>query len=175
MPTATVTLFLALLSAILTLFLIVLVGVLVFDRTDRLQFRQQLKPAAVPLAAAIGVTATSGSLYLSEVAHFDPCRLCWVQRGFMYPAALLLVLGVVTRKQGFALVAGSLAFPGLLVSIFHRYEQAVGTVGNFCDVSVPCSSRWVNHFGFVTIPTMAGVAFAGIFALVGVHLLWRNS
>ena len=42
--------------------------------------------------------ATLGSLYFSEVAHFRPCVLCWVQRAFMYPLApLLFVRGELLR------------------------------------------------------------------------------
>jgi hypothetical protein len=36
-----------------------------------------VRPVALPLAAAVAVVATLGSLYLSEVADFPPCRLCW--------------------------------------------------------------------------------------------------
>jgi len=175
MPVATVTLFLALLAALLTIFVVGLAGLLAFDRGDRLGLLGEIKPAAIPLAGAVAVTSTLGSLYLSEVAGFEPCRLCWVQRGFMYPAAVLLVAGYFSRRWWLLAGAGALAIGGLPVSVFHRFEQASGPVGDFCDPVVPCSQAYVNHFGFVTIPTMAGIGFVAIFMLVGVHFLWRNS
>ena len=47
-------------------------------------------PVALPLAAAVAVVATLGSLYFSEIADFPPCRLCWYQRIGMYPLAVVL-------------------------------------------------------------------------------------
>jgi len=127
-----------------------------------------LRPVAVELAAAVAVTATLGSLYLSEVEGYEPCRLCWVQRGFMYPAALLLVVAVVTKWAFAVRIAGLLAVIGLGVAIFHRYEQAAGDVGGFCEAENPCTLRWVEQFGFITIPTMAAAGFAAIVALCAI-------
>lgn len=169
----TVTLFFALLAVALT----VVIGALglsaLVDRADRLTVRAQLRPVALEGAAAVAVVSTAGSLYLSEIAGFVPCRLCWIQRGFMYPAAVLLVVAVVTGRHRAGVAAAGLALVGLPVALFHRLEQAAGEVGAFCDPSAPCSSRWVDHFGFVTIPTMAAVGFAGIVALVALVALHR--
>ena len=159
----------------LTIFVAGLAGLLVFDRQDRLGILGQIRPVAIPLAAAVAVTCVLGSLYLSEIAKYDPCRLCWVQRGFMYPAALLLVVGYFARQRLPLIMAGALAIAGLPVSIFHRYEQAQGPVGDFCDPLVPCAVSYFTHFGFMTIPTMAGIGFVTIFMLVGLSFLWRNS
>jgi hypothetical protein len=49
------------------------------------------RPYVNPLAASVAIVATLGSLFMSEIAGFIPCRLCWVQRGFMYPLALVFV------------------------------------------------------------------------------------
>lgn len=48
-------------------------------------------------AWVVSLTATSGSLFLSEVWHFIPCELCWYQRIFMYP--LVIVLGIAAYRQ----------------------------------------------------------------------------
>jgi disulfide bond formation protein DsbB len=162
----TATLFFALLAVVLGLFLIALgVGAIV-DRGDRFGFRASVRSVALEAATAVAVACTAGSLYLSEVAGFVPCRLCWVQRAFMYPAALLLVVALVTKNRIYATIAGVLAALGLPVALFHRYEQSAGEVGGVCDASNPCSSRWVNHFDFVTIPTMAAVGFLAILVFV---------
>ena len=44
-----------------------------------------LEPNALGMAFVVASLATVGSLYFSEVAHFEPCRLCWYQRIVMYP------------------------------------------------------------------------------------------
>ena len=175
MPYETATMFFALLAAVLAVGLIGLGGGLLLGRSQGAHLIAPIKGVAVELAAAVAVTCTLGSLYLSEVANFLPCRLCWVQRGFMYPAALLLIVALVTKHRALVGAAGVLALFGLPIALFHRWEQAMGEVAGFCDASNPCSGRWVNHFGFITIPTMAAVGFAGVLSLVALHLFWRSS
>jgi disulfide bond formation protein DsbB len=168
MTVETVTLFLALLAV---LAVVVTLAVAVSALTgDRFGLIAAIRPAAVEMAAAVSVTATVGSLYLSEGAGYDPCRLCWVQRGFMYPAAVLLAIAVFSRARWAMMAAGGLAAIGLPIAIFHRIDQASGGIGSVCDPVNPCSSRWVEHFGFVTIPTMAAAGFAAIVALVWLSL-----
>jgi disulfide bond formation protein DsbB len=167
--------FFALLAVALAVGLIGLGGGLLIGRARSAPLIASVKGVAVELAAAIALISTLGSLYLSEVANYLPCRLCWVQRGFMYPAAALLLVALVVRRRALVAAAGVLALIGLPISLFHRWEQAVGEIAGFCDASNPCSSRWVNHFGFVTIPTMAAVGFAGVLSLVALHLFWRSS
>lgn len=163
MTIETVTLFFAMLSILAAaVAAVIVVSALTADRFALLA---AIRPVSVEIAAAIAVTATAGSLYLSEVQGYDPCRLCWIQRGFMYPAAVVLVAAIVTKYRPAILVAAALAAIGLPVALFHRYEQSAGEVGGFCDQANPCSSRWVEEFGFITIPTMAAAGFVAIVAL----------
>jgi len=170
----TETFFFALLASGLALFLVLIVGSLVLDRHDRLGFISQVRAVTVELAALVGVACVAGSLYLSEVIGFIPCRLCWVQRGFMYPAAVILAIAVFARKKYLLWAAGSLSIIGLPVSIYHRWEQSSGHA-NFCSVDNPCSIRYFTHFGFITTPTMAAIGFAGIAMFIGLNLFWRTS
>lgn len=125
-----------------------------------------LRPLAVELAAAVATTSMLGSLYMSEIANYTPCRLCWVQRFFMYPAAVLLIVAVFVPRAWLRWAAFGLAAVGLPISAYHRWDQANPDQGAFCDPLNPCSVRWVNEFGFITIPTMAGIGFAGVMVLL---------
>jgi disulfide bond formation protein DsbB len=130
-----------------------------------------LKPLSLEIGAAIATTSMLGSLYLSEIANFDPCRLCWVQRFFMYPAALLLIAAVFTKNNAFKWLAFGLSTLGLGVALYHRYDQFVydplaDHEGGFCDPLNPCGLPWIETFGFITIPTMAAAGFAGVIAMV---------
>ena len=58
---------------------------------------QNLGPHATLLAFVVAAVATAGSLYLSEVANFTPCTLCWYQRIAMYP--LVVLLGIATWRR----------------------------------------------------------------------------
>src|SRR5689334_14870245 len=43
-------------------------------------------------AFVVAAIATGGSLFFSEIAHFQPCELCWFQRICMYPLSILLLI-----------------------------------------------------------------------------------
>ena len=58
-----------------------------------------------------------------------------------------------------------LATLGLGASIYHIGIQLFPEQSSFCEVSNPCSSRWVEGLGWMTIPQMAGACFATILAL----------
>jgi disulfide bond formation protein DsbB len=171
MSTETVNLFLA----ILVIGGLVAVGAGLFAlfrsaRSERAaSMRRAAQPIALPLAFLAAAGAMAGSLYYSEVAGFDPCQLCWVQRFLMYPSAFVLAAALLRPRLGWFAVA--LAAPGLAVSLYHRLEQQFpASIGGSCDVENPCSGRWVETFGFITIPTMAAVAFALVIVFVPIAL-----
>ncbi|HLT15830.1 MAG TPA: disulfide bond formation protein B [Acidimicrobiales bacterium] len=122
---------------------------------------------ALPLAAAVAVVATAGSLYYSEVADFVPCQLCWYQRIAMYPLAVVLPLAAWRRDYGVRPYALAVAGLGILVSAYHNViETNPDLSSGGCDPSNPCTIRWVEGLGFWTIPRMAFVAFALVITLL---------
>lgn len=124
-------------------------------------------PDAGHLAALIAGVATAGSLYLSEVANFPPCRLCWVQRAFMYPLAPLLLVAVRRGSARLQMVGLAMATLGGLVSTWHVLLERFPSLesGATCDPANPCSLIWVEHFGYLTIPAMALSGFAAVATL----------
>ncbi len=133
-----------------------------------------LGPGALAAASLVAVVTMSGSLYMSQVLHYLPCRLCWVQRGFAYPLAILLPVALVTRKQWLHRFAIPLSIHGAVVSSYHVALERFPSLESSatCDPANPCSLIWVQHFRFVTIPVMALAAFLLqiTLALVG----WRS-
>ncbi len=119
-------------------------------------------------AWAVALVATLGSLYFSEVADFVPCRLCWFQRIAMYPLAALLVIAALRREPRIgALYALPFPVAGILVAGYHLYIEAnpeAETPG--CRIGAPCSVKWIDEFGYVTIPMLAITAFAAILVLL---------
>jgi disulfide bond formation protein DsbB len=120
---------------------------------------------ALPLATAIAAVATGGSLYLSEVAGYLPCALCWYQRIAMYPLTLVLGVAAVRRDRRVWLTAVPIAAIGAAVSVWHIAIERNPTLGGPCDPTAPCSIRWVEEFGFLTLPTMALIGFLAIIVL----------
>jgi disulfide bond formation protein DsbB len=122
-----------------------------------------LDEVALPLATAIAVVATGGSLYLSEVAGYLPCALCWYQRIAMYPLTIVLGVAALRGDRQVWRTAVPLAVIGAGVSVWHiAIERNPSLGGGVCDPAAPCAIRWVEEFGFLTLPTMALIGFAAI-------------
>ena len=112
------------------------------------------------VALLVAWVATLGSLYFSEVMHFIPCRLCWFQRILMYPLALVIPVGLLRRDRGLPLYVLPLTALGIAVSGYHLLvERGYVEEGTACQVGASCAIRWINWFGFVTIPLLAFTAF----------------
>ncbi len=119
-------------------------------------------------AWAVALVATLGSLFFSEVSDFVPCRLCWFQRIAMYPLAVILLVAALRRDFGSGPLY-ALAFPivGAAISIWHIYiEINPDAEPSSCRIAAPCSTKWIDELGYVTIPVLALTAFAAILALL---------
>ena len=148
-------------------FTLLLVGglVLAVGALARPDFRPIVTDTGLAIGAAVAIGATLGSLYFSERAGFDPCELCWYQRLFMYPQAIVLGVAAVRRSPEvlrFTLAASAI---GLAISLYHVQLQLFPDQASFCDVTNPCSGRWVKAFGVVTIPQLAALSFALLLVL----------
>ena len=121
------------------------------------------------LAFVVAAVATAGSLFFSEIAHFVPCELCWYQRICMYPLSLITLLAALRNDHRVARYL--LPFPviGAGVSTYHLLiENGVIKQTQACLVSAPggCATKWINEFGYMTIPTLALTGFALSFAFL---------
>jgi disulfide bond formation protein DsbB len=120
------------------------------------------KPLLLSWVAAL--IATLGSLYFSEVMHFIPCTLCWYQRIFMYPLAIILGIAFYRNDQGIYRYVLPLSIIGMLISGYHTLLQKLPFLQQFemCTTGVPCSKDYINWLGFITIPLLAFIAFTVI-------------
>jgi disulfide bond formation protein DsbB len=132
------------------------------------RLRAALGASALQLAFVVALVATLGSLWLSEGAHFVPCRLCWYQRIAMYPMAVILGIAAVRRDRGVRVYALPVVLIGATISVWHVLVERFPSLeeATSCDPANPCSLIWVERFGYLTIPTMALSAFALIATLL---------
>lgn len=109
------------------------------------------------LAWLVALVATLGSLYYSEVRLFLPCELCWYQRIFMYPLAV--ILGIATWRSDFniRIYALPIAAIGWLVSLYHNLEQRFPDhFPAACKGPISCTTEYIPSF---PIPLQALLAF----------------
>lgn len=113
------------------------------------------------LSWVAALIATLGSLYFSEVLHYIPCTLCWYQRIFMYPLAIILGIAVYRNDIGVHKYVLPLSVVGMLISGYHTLLQKIPYLQQFemCTSGVPCARDYINWLGFITIPLLAFVAF----------------
>lgn len=109
--------------------------------------------------------ATLGSLYFSEILGYVPCHLCWIQRIFMYPIVIISTVALLKKNKYIAYSAVYLSGIGMLISMYHYGLQKIPFVGDASGLcgDVPCNLQYINYFGFITIPFLAGIAFVVIF------------
>ena len=112
--------------------------------------------------------ATLGSLFFSEIMDLPPCSLCWYQRVFMFPLALVLFMGLFPFDPKVARYALPLSAAGGLVALYHLLLQ-VGVIPERaapCTQGVSCSDVDLLLFDFVSIPMLSLFAFGAVTALL---------
>jgi disulfide bond formation protein DsbB len=138
--------------------------------TDGLQHRLMEKSWVLIFCAwVVAAVATLGALFFGEVMQLPTCALCWYQRIFMFPLAIILPIGLFPFDRKVLLYTLPLAVLGWLFAVFHLLLVA-GLIPEDiqpCTQGVPCSETVIEWFGFVTIPLLSAVAFSVIIALLG--------
>lgn len=166
--------FLVLLTLVTDGFILVVAGAWLLGRSAAWRprwerMRAWLSGGALPLAWIIATVATLGSLFLSEVAHFVPCSLCWYQRIAMYPLAIILGIAAFRADAVVWRYALPIALIGLAISSYHYQLEWFPDQSHIaCSADASCTTRWIFRFGFISIPFMAGSAFTAIAMLLGI-------
>lgn len=113
----------------------------------------------------VSLVAMLGSLYYSDVLGYEPCKLCWYQRIFMYPQVFLFGLAL-WRREPFRIWAYStfLSLIGGAIALFHYYIQTsprplVTLPCSALGYSASCTETFAVQMGYITIPMMALSAF----------------
>lgn len=121
---------------------------------------------AMGIGLIIASFATISSLFLSEVAGFPPCKLCWYQRIFMYPQVIVLGVGLLYNDLKARLMALILSIIGALVAMYHILVQFFPASFKCSDEIANCSLKSFTYYGFITIPVMSLTAFLAIIVVL---------
>jgi disulfide bond formation protein DsbB len=109
----------------------------------------------------ISFSAVAGSLIYSNIIGFPPCELCWIQRIFMYPQALIAAVSFWRKEKLTVFYALPLSILGALVALFHSLAD-LGFGGSLLACTATggaCSKVFIMEYGYITIPVMSLTAF----------------
>jgi disulfide bond formation protein DsbB len=87
----------------------------------------------------------------------------------MYPLAIVTLLAALADDHGIARYLLPLPVIGAGFSVYHiLVENGVVEQAQGCLLSAPggCATKWIDEFGYVTIPTLALTGFALTFAFL---------
>jgi disulfide bond formation protein DsbB len=134
----------------------------------KVPFNASFKKNALLFSFILAALSMVGSLYFSEIAHFEPCELCWFQRICMYPLAIILGIAAFRKDLKIRVYALVLSAIGLILAGYHYAIQRLAAASLFCSATseASCSQAPFMTFGYVSIPLMAFTAFAMIIVLL---------
>lgn len=112
--------------------------------------------------------STMGSLFFSYVVGFAPCVLCWYQRIFLFPLVIILATGLFPFDRSVIKYALPLAIAGWLTAAYHNllYSGIIPESIQPCSQGVSCTEKYIDLFGFITIPMLSLLSFSAIIALL---------
>jgi len=120
----------------------------------------------------IASMATLGSLFLDKALGIEPCSLCWYQRMFMYPLALILLVGLLHMDRHVTRYALPLAVLGWFTALYHLLMH-VGIIPESlqpCGSGPSCTEDDLSLFGFVNIPILSLLSFSSAIGLLLLYI-----
>jgi disulfide bond formation protein DsbB len=125
------------------------------------------KVAWAPLYSAfiLAFAAALAVLYIGEVIGQAPCSLCWFQRAFIFPLAIILAVAAYRSDVRIWVYALPLAAGGWLVAAFHtlHYVGVLPQAIEPCGIGPSCSSADMIFLG-LPLPVLSVAVFTAIAA-----------
>jgi len=112
--------------------------------------------------------STMGSLFFSYVMEFAPCVVCWYQRICLFPLVLILAVGLFPFDTKVVKFALPLAIAGWLTAFYHTllYSEIIPESIQPCNKGVSCTEKYIDLFGFLTIPMLSLLSFTAVITLL---------
>ena len=109
-----------------------------------------------------------GSMFFSHVMEFAPCVLCWYQRICLFPLVIILATGLFPFDKRVVAYSLPLAIAGWITAFYHNllYAGIIPQDLQPCSKGVSCTEKYIDLFGFLTIPMLSLISFSMIIALL---------
>jgi disulfide bond formation protein DsbB len=127
------------------------------------------------LAWTIALLSVAISLYFSDIRGFVPCNLCWYARILMYPLVVIIGIGIIRRERHWVAYAAPLVSAGWLLELYHSLLQwgIIPETLARCISGIPCTTKYINYLGFVTIPFLGLIAFTAL--AICLYAYWKST
>lgn len=124
------------------------------------------------LAWLIAAAATASALFIGEVMGMTPCVLCWYQRIFMFPLAVVLGIACYSDDRRGAIYGLALALGGVIVAGYHTLLIAgfVSKAWIPCGSGVSCTEQKLEILNGLQIPWLSLAAFLTITLLLFAYI-----
>ena len=120
------------------------------------------KDTALAGAWIIALASSLAVLYIGAVLAQAPCNLCWFQRAFMFPLAVVLGLGLWFEDHRVGRYGVALALGGAAISLWHLglYTGVLPEPIQPCTATGPSCTDENQVFLGLPIPLLSLIAFA---------------
>jgi len=116
----------------------------------------------------IALCGAGGALFIGEVMGQAPCVLCWHQRAFMFPLAV--ILGVATFRSDVDAWRYGVPLAGIggLIAVYHAllYFEFLPKNIEPCGAGPSCSDANMTILGSIPIPLLSLGSFTLIVAML---------
>lgn len=130
----------------------ILLVVIIFSRSLRSFINRDI----LLFGLLITLGAVVGSLFYSEVVGFEACILCWWQRLFLYPQAVLFSVAYLKNDRSVFSYSVPLSILAGVIALYHSYVYWGGeSILSCTSLGGACSKIYVYAFGYITIPVMS--------------------
>ncbi len=114
------------------------------------------------------------SLFYSDVIGYEPCKLCWLQRIFLYPQVFILCLALWKKDSKVIDYSILLSAIGFIIALYHKYVELGGHSAICATEAVSCSKIYVLEYGYITIPIMALTSFGAMIVVMLIRKFSRE-
>lgn len=149
---------------------------LIFFRKEDNIWLSYVRSNALNLYFVLLIIAAVGSLYYSEIAGFVPCKLCWLQRIFIFSQLVMVIIAKIKRDGGIWNYLPWFSVLGLFFAVVHNYIYYFGSENSVtCDAAASCKAFYMFSFNLVTIPFMALGLLLSLLTIFAIHKYYNGS
>lgn len=124
---------------------------------------------------AIGVVSVIGTLIFQLAYETPVCELCWWQRIFLYPTAVIALVALWYKTREAHVTIAILSAFGLWYALYHYYyhfqrfvlDNVLTLPCSYGGLMPACTDSPILVFGFATIPFMGIMVFGSLLMLAG--------